>query len=267
MTWIGRLVAGVVLGVLGVAAVFPGLFTDLPATEPDLGSALLPPGSQHWFGTDELGRDVFSRVVHGARYSLLVGFGAVALSVAGATVVGLLAAFGGRPVDRAVVGTMDLLLALPGLLLALLVITVTGTGTASVLLAVAVSSLPGFVRLVRAQAMVVRRSEYVAAARCLGLPRWWILWRHVVPNTLAPLVVVGTTGVGSAVVTGAGLSFLGLGPQAPTPEWGAMVSDGRHLLDQAWWVALFPGLAISVTVIAVTVCGRALERLSATRTS
>ncbi|WP_329110623.1 ABC transporter permease [Micromonospora sp. NBC_01699] len=260
VTRLGRGFGWLVLAIMLVAAVAPGLFTDLPATEPDLASALRPPDGTHWFGTDELGRDVFSRVVHGAGYSLLVGGGAVLLATTAATVIGLLAAFGGNPVDRTVVGALDLLLALPGLLLSLLVITVTGAGTVNVLIAVALGSLPGFARVIRAQALLVRRSEYVEAARCLGIRRRAILWRHVVPNTLAPLLVLGTTGVGTCVVAGAALSFLGLGAQAPAPEWGTMISDGRHLLDQAWWVAVFPGLAISLTVILMTVLGRDLER-------
>ncbi|MGW3109409.1 ABC transporter permease [Streptomyces sp. NPDC001100] len=253
-------VAWAVLALIAVAALWPGL---LAGQAPDAADALNPlarPGSAHWFGTDQLGQDVYSRVVHGARYSLAGGLGATAVAVLVGSLLGVLAATSGRAVDELVMRVTDILLAFPGLLLALLVVAVLGPGTVNSTLAISVSMVPGFVRLARGQALVIRHSDYVQAARVLGRSRTSVLLRHLLPNALPPLLVLATVGIGSAIIAGSSLSFLGLGPQPPAPEWGAMLAQGRDLLDISWAPAVFPGAAITLTVLAVNVVGRDLQR-------
>ncbi|MFI2211401.1 ABC transporter permease [Streptomyces sp. NPDC020141] len=255
----GLPLASAVLALAAVACAAPGLLTEVSPTAADPLAALLPPGPDHWFGTDQLGRDVYARVVHGARHSLLLGIGATALGVLAGLLIGLPSALLGRAADQVAMRGMDVLLALPELLLALLVIAVAGPGSMNALLAIAVASVPGYARLIRGQARVVRRAEYIAAATALGLRRRTVVLRHVVPNTLGPLVVPATLGVGTAVIAGSALSFLGIGPRPPAPEWGAMLSQGRDALQSAWWIAVFPGAAITVSVVAITVVGRRLH--------
>jgi len=253
-------VAWAVLALIAVAALWPGL---LAGRAPDATDALNPlahPGSAHWFGTDQLGQDVYSRVVHGARYSLAGGLGATAMAVLVGSLLGVLAATSGRAVDELVMRVTDILLAFPGLLLALLVVAVLGPGTVNSTLAISISMVPGFVRLARGQALVIRDSDYVQAARVLGRSRTSVLLRHLLPNALPPLLVLATVGIGSAIIAGSSLSFLGLGPQPPAPEWGAMLAQGRDLLDISWAPAVFPGAAITLTVLAVNVVGRDLQR-------
>ncbi|MGW2277159.1 ABC transporter permease [Streptomyces sp. NPDC001770] len=253
-------VAGALLLLIVLVAVAPGLFTDLPPSAIDPLDALKGPSSAHWLGTDQLGRDLFSRILHGARPSLLLGFGSTVIAVTGGAVIGLAAALGGRAADGILMRLADILLALPGLLLALLVVTVLGTGTVNVMLAIGIAFVPGYARLVRAEALVVRRSGYVESAVALGLPRRQIVLRHVLPNALAPLLTLATVGFGTALISASGLSFLGLGPAAPSPEWGALLSAGRDFLQTAWWIGVFPGAAVTTTVIAVNVVGRYAQR-------
>lgn len=252
-------VAAAVLVLLGVAVVFPGLLAPHPPNDTDVVSAFRPPGGAHPFGTDELGRDVLSRVVYGARPSLAIGLGATALGVLAGLAVGLLAATGPRVVDRALMRGLDVLLAFPELLLALLVVTVVGSGTANVLVAIGVAAVPTYARLVRGQALPVIGSPYAEAAVVLGVRRPVIVLRHVLPNVTGPLLVLATIGTGTAVISGSALSFLGLGTPPPAAEWGSMLSDGREFLATAWWTATFPGLAIVVVVLSVTVLGRSLR--------
>lgn len=250
------LLSAVVLALFLAAAFAPGLFASAGATDTDPLHTLQAPGSTHWFGTDQLGRDVFSRVVHGTRHSLAIGAAATGAGAALAVVWGLAAALSGRLGDALLMRTADALLALPGLLLALLVMLVTGKGVTGATIAVAVGTAPGLAQVVRTQALVVRRSGYVEAAVGLGVPRPLVVLRHVLPNTLGPLLVLATVTLGASISTGAALSYLGLGAQPPTPEWGAMLTEGQGFLEQAWWIALFPGLMLVATVLTVTVLGR-----------
>lgn len=243
------------LVLVALVMIAPGLFGHSPtATDPV--NALHGPSGAHWFGTDALGRDVFSRIVYGARPSLIVGFGATVFAVLGATALGLAAGLGGPVLDPVLMRLADVLLALPPLLLALLAVTVLGHGQVNVMVAVAIAFVPGYARVVRAETLVVRRSGYVEAAVGLGLPRWRLVGRHVLPNTLGPLLVLATVGFGSALIYASSLSFLGLGAQPPSSEWGLALSTGRNYFSVAWWVAVFPGLAVTLTVIALNVTGR-----------
>ncbi|GIJ45150.1 peptide ABC transporter permease [Virgisporangium aliadipatigenens] len=256
----GTVAAVLVLGLVAVAVVAPSLIAGDDPLAADPLHTLDPPDTAHWFGTDQLGRDVFTRVVHGARYSLSIGVAATALSVAVGGLLGLVAGLSPRPVDGLLSRAFDVLSAFPEVLLALLFIALTAPGAPSLVLAIALSFAPRYGRIVRAQTMVVRRSGYVEQARTFGLSGVRLAGRHILPNVLGPLPVLATIGLGSAVVNAAALSFLGMGPQPPSPEWGAMLSESRNYLRVAWWTAVLPGATLTVTVVALTAVGRRLQR-------
>jgi peptide/nickel transport system permease protein len=256
----GTLLAWAALVLAALAALAPGALAPQQPDAIDPVNALAGPGSGHWLGTDDLGRDVLSRIVHGARASLLMGFGATAFAVVAGALLGVLAATAGRAVDQLLMRVTDVLLSFPGLMLSLVVVALLGPGTGNATLAIGASLLPGFLRLARGQALAVRDSDYVRAAVVGGRGRGSVFWRHMLPNALPPLLVLATVNVGSAIIAGSTLSFLGMGPQPPSPEWGAMLSEGRDHLETAWAAAVFPGLAVTVTVVAVTVVGRDLQR-------
>jgi peptide/nickel transport system permease protein len=250
--------AGAFFVLVCTAAVFPGLFAGDPNLV-DPAVALRPPGQGHPFGTDQLGRDVLARVVHGASSSLLVGLGSTVLAGLVGSAWGLLSALGGRVMDEAAMRVADVLLSFPSVLMALLVVAVLGPGTLNVTVAITISLAPGFARIVRVRAVIVRDSAYVRAAVNLGVGRTRVILRHIAPNVLAPLLVLATVNAGTAIIAGASLSFLGLGPKPPDPEWGSMLAQSRAYLDAGWTLALFPGAAITLTVMSVTILGRALR--------
>jgi len=254
---VGVVVASAFLAVLLFAALLPGVLAPLDPLDAEISQSLQGPSAAHLFGTDQSGRDVFSRVVYGARYSLLVGFGASAIALAVGLLIGLVSGLAPRPVDAVLGRIIVVAMAFPEFLLALLVIAIVGPGETSLVVAIALAAIPAYARVSRSQTLVVASSSYVRSATALGVPRLVAIVRHVIPNTLGPLLVMATIGVGTAVVSAAGLSFLGLGPAAPTPEWGVILSEGRNLLDRAPWVAVFPGLVITATVISTSVVGRA----------
>ncbi|WP_420897957.1 ABC transporter permease [Cryobacterium frigoriphilum] len=223
-------------------------------------SAFQPPSFAHGFGTDESGRDIYTRVVHGTGSSLLIGAAATAIGLGLGIVLGTLAGMFGPVVDFTVNRVLEVLFAFPGLLLALLFILVFGPGVITATIAVGLSTAPGYARIIRAQLIAVRRSAYVEAATVQGLGRTQILLRHILPNTLAPLFVLATLGVGQAIVWAATLSYLGLGAEPPTAEWGAMLSAGRTYITSAWWMSFFPGLFIVLIAVTATVLGRSLDR-------
>ncbi|WP_051178984.1 ABC transporter permease [Nocardia concava] len=258
----GVLLAGSVAALLVIAVVAPGVLATHSPTDVDLGHVLASPSARNPFGTDQLGRDMFARIVFGARYSILMGLTATVLAVLGGTVIGLCAALGGRRADTVIARGIDIVMAFPGVLLTLLVIATLGQGAGSVVAAIAIAESASYARLVRSQALVVRNADYVRASIVLGRAPGYRILHHIVPNSLRPTVVLATLGVGSAIMIGSALSFLGLGPKEPTPEWGSMLSSGRDLLSKSWWVAIPPGAAITVTVITVTVLGRALRQRS-----
>jgi len=252
--------SGVFLLALLVAALFPGLLTRQDPVAVTLGVPLSPPSAGHPLGTDEAGRDVFSRLVHGAGASLGIGFGATLIAVVGGALVGLIAGLGNRLVDGFFMRAVDCLVAVPDLLLAMIVITVSGAGVVTALVAVGVAGIPSVARIVRAQTHQVRVSPYIEAARILGLSRTTVALRHVLPNAFRPLIPAVALRIGGAIGAGAGLSFLGLGAQPPRPEWGAMISTGRNFLVNDPLLVLWPALAITLTVLATGTLGRALKR-------
>ncbi|WP_336209395.1 ABC transporter permease [Nonomuraea sp. LPB2021202275-12-8] len=250
----------IVLLLLVVAVAVPGLLSGTDPLAADPLHALEAPSAAHWFGTDHLGRDVLARVVHGARHSASIGLAAVALAVGAGVLLGLVAGLSHRWVDEALTRCFDVLSTFPELLLALLVIAITGPGTGNVIFAIGIAQIPTYARVIRAQAFVVRRAGYVEQAVTFGLSRTALTLRHVLPNVLGPIPVMATLGLGQAVIAASGLSFLGMGPQPPAAEWGAMLSEARNYLRVAWWQTLFPAAAISLTVVSLTVAGRRLQR-------
>jgi peptide/nickel transport system permease protein len=252
---------------LVIAAVWPHLLSSTDPNAADIEHTLESPNGQHWFGTDQNGRDIYARVITGARLSLLIGLGASALGLVVGSTIGVLAAQGGRVVNAVVNRLLDIFLSIPGLLSVLLVIAVLGPGTRNSIIGLALIISPGYARVVRGEVIRIRGSVYLEAARSLGWSRPQIIVRHLVPNALGPVLVLATIGVGAAIGTGSSLSFLGLGPQAPTAEWGAMLSSSRSYFAVAWWPAIFPGLAITVTVLAATVAGQFLQLRVEGRTS
>ncbi|WP_155011759.1 ABC transporter permease [Klebsiella variicola] len=248
---------------LVVAVFFPSLFTPYTPEQMDFSAILQPPDLRHWFGTDQLGRDVFTRVVYGTSLSLSIGVGATLIASAGGIVLGTLAGLAPRALRQLLVRLLDIMLAFPDLLLALLAITVLGRGPENTLLAVGLAGIAGYARLVRAQVLQVRLSGYVQHAVALGEPPMVIILRHIVPNTLRPLLVLATVGIGYSILSASALSFLGLGVTPPTAEWGALLSEGRNFLDSAPWVSLLPASVVALSVIAITLLGRRVQTLIA----
>ncbi|MDR1387383.1 MAG: ABC transporter permease [Propionibacteriaceae bacterium] len=252
--------AGLLLGLAVVAAVWPSLLTPIDPLRADPLQSNLPPSAQHWAGTDLQGRDLLARIVYGARYSLVIGLGAVLVSVLVGTVLGLLAGAGPSWLDQLISRAIDILCAFPSVLLALVFIAFTGPGVPNLILALGLGGIPSFARVVRSQVFVARTSGYAEQARTYAVPAWRIVLRHVLPNALGPLPILATLGLGGAIVGSSGLSFLGLGPQPPAAEWGLMLSDSRNYLRVAWWTGVFPGVALTAVVISATVVGRWLQR-------
>ncbi|KAB1662194.1 ABC transporter permease [Pseudoclavibacter chungangensis] len=256
---VGTILAGIVVAAVIAAALVPGLFTHLDPEEAVLGSVFQPPSAAHPFGTDHLGRDVASRVVHGARYSLLIGVGAALLSLLIGTLLGLLSVYLPFGLDRLVQRGVDILLAFPELLLALLIIAVLGRGPVNTLIAVGLAGAAGYARLVRSQVLSARLSGYAEQAKVLGESPLRVVASRVLPNIARPIVVLATIGVGTSILSASGLSFLGLGVAPPTPEWGALLSEGRSYLSTAPWASVFPATAIALSVVSITVLGRSLQ--------
>jgi peptide/nickel transport system permease protein len=257
---VGLVVSLVFLFGLLLASVVPQAFTPFNPLIGDYTLGLKPPSAQHWFGTDRLGRDVFARTIHGTRYSLLIGLGGMAISLAFGIVLGILAGQRSRLLDEATSRVFDVLSSFPGVLLALLVVTFLGQGMVNIAIAVGIAGIPKFGRVIRAQTQLVRDADYVTHAVVYGLSSWQVFIRHVLPNVLVAVPVIATVYIGNTILAVSGLSFLGLGPQPPTPEWGVMLAESRDVLRVAWWPGVFPGLAITLTVIAFTVVGNALQK-------
>lgn len=247
--------AGLVFAALLAESIVPrdDIFT------PDIANRLQAPSGEHWFGTDELGRDVFARVLAGAEVSLRVGAVAVGISLTAGVVVGLLAGYFGRWVDDTLMRVMDVLFAFPALLMAIAVLAILGAGSTNAMIAIGIVYTPIFARITRASVLSVREEVYVRAARSAGAGNVRIIVRHVLPNVTAPIIVQTSISLAFAILSEAALSFVGLGTQPPDPSWGRMLSEGRGFIEQAWWMAVFPGAAIFVTVLAFNVLGDALR--------
>jgi peptide/nickel transport system permease protein len=225
----------------------------------DLSSALSPPAADHWFGADQYGRDVLSRILYGSRSALIVIIVADGLALVVGGALGLTAGFIGGAVDAIVMRLVDVLLAFPYLLLALIIVAALGPSLTNSIIAIGIINMPQHARLMRGQVLAVQNAEYIWAARSVGATRLRVMLRHVLPNSFSPVLVMATLQAGSVVVETAGLSFLGLGAQPPSPDWGALLADGHSYFITAWWIATFPGLAIFLVVVGFNLVGDALR--------
>ncbi|MBL7253155.1 ABC transporter permease [Paractinoplanes lichenicola] len=239
----------IVLVVIGWA-VAPGLFTEFSPYEGDTGASFAPPSAEHWFGTDRLGRDLFARSVYGAHTTLTATLLAVLLAFGVGVLVGLIAGFSGGLVDTAIMRLVDVFLAIPSLLLAMVVVSVLGYSTNNVALAVGISSIAAFARVMRSQVLAVVTQDYVKAAYGLGVGRLGVMGKHVVPNALSSVIALAALEVGTAVLAVASLGFLGYGAPPPEPEWGLLVAEGRDFVAVHPWASILPGIALAVVVIA-----------------
>jgi peptide/nickel transport system permease protein len=253
------LAACAVIAVLFLLSLLAPLVTPFDPDALDLYHVLMPPSAAHWFGTDELGRDVFTRVVYGARISLKVGFVAVGIAVAVGTLVGLLAGFYGGAVDGLLMRLVDIMLCFPTFFLILAVIAMLEPSIWYIMIIIGLTGWMGVARLVRAEVLSLRERDFVQAARALGASDARIIFRHILPNALSPVLVSATLGVAGAILTESALSFLGIGVQPPTPSWGNILTSGKDYIEFAWWLSLFPGLAILVTVLAYNLVGEGIR--------
>ncbi len=252
---------GVLVGLVAASAMFAPLLAPAGPYTQDLANILLPPGAAHPFGTDAFGRDIFARVLFGARVSLLEIVAGVSVAVATGVPLGLVSGTLGGWTDAAIMWLADIAFAFPAIVLALLIVSALGPSLVNLLIAIAAFSIPVYARLSRNLTVGVRGMEFVEAATVAGSGRWRIMTRHILPNTLSPIVVQATLTAGTVVLSAASLSFLGLGAQPPLPEWGTMLSDGRNYLGVSPWLTLFPGLAVMITVLGFNMLGDGLRDL------
>jgi peptide/nickel transport system permease protein len=250
---------GTLVGIFVVMALLAPVLSPYDPLKGRLGERLRTPNPAHWLGTDELGRDVLSRVLHGARITAQIQVAAVGLALAVGTALGLIAGYVGRSVDQVIMRLMDILMAFPGIFLALAIIAALGTGLDNVIIATGIFLVPQFARVVRASTLTLREMEFVQAARALGQGDFAIVFRYLLPNSLAPIIVQTSLRMATVLLTASGLSFLGLGVQPPAPEWGAMLSSARSYMINAPHVALMPGLAIALVVLGFNLLGDGLR--------
>ena len=261
----GAVIGLAVFVIVVLMAVFAPLIAPHLPNEQDRTLLLLPPSwmqggnASYLLGTDPVGRDIFSRLVYGARFSLFIGVVVVSISVVSGVVIGLIAGFAGGKTDIVIMRIMDIVLAFPSLLLALVLVAVLGPGLMNAMMAIALVNLPHFVRLTRASVMTEKTKDYVVGSRVAGA-RWpRLMFITILPNCLAPLIVQATLAFSAAILDAAALGFLGMGAQPPTPEWGTMLAEAREFISRAWWVVTFPGLAILITVLAINLMGDGLR--------
>jgi peptide/nickel transport system permease protein len=245
--------------VLVFTAVFAGFIAPYGYAEQDLMAAFEEPSGAHLFGTDEFGRDIFSRIIYGSRISLQVGFIAVGIAVFAGGFLGAIAGYYGGKADNLIMRAMDVLLSIPSILLAIAIAASLGPGLFNLMIAVGISSTPNYARIVRGSVLSIRNQEFVEAAKAVGSSDLRIILKHIIPNCLAPIIVQATLGVAIAILTAAGLSFIGLGIQPPIPEWGAMLSGGREYIRDYAYMTIFPGLAIMITILALNFLGDGLR--------
>lgn len=255
-----------VLGVIVLLAIFGPWISPFDPLDLNVRARLKPPSADHWFGTDELGRDLLSRIIAGTRYFLLVAGVSTAIASVGGILLGLLAAGGGKWADMVVMRFVDIMLSFPYVLLLLAIIAVLGPSLITAMVAVGAASIPAYARLVRGEALAVRESEYVEAMEVLGASRWRITLGTILPNVMSPLIIFISYSMPLAVLSAAALSFLGLGAQPPLPEWGAMLVQSRSFLRTAWWIVAAPGLSIFVAILGLNLLGNALRDVLDSRT-
>ncbi|EKB55338.1 MULTISPECIES: nickel transporter permease [Facklamia] len=249
----------VIIIVLVLVAIFADVIAPYGFADQNLANQYQTPNAQHWFGTDELGRDIFSRVVYGSRVSLRVGFISVSISMIIGVAIGAVTGYYGGRVDNSLMRLIDVVQALPDTLLAIAIMAALGPGLTNLMIAVGIAAIPGYARLVRSSVLSLKDQEFVEAARANGSSDYRIILKHIIPNCMAPIIVQATLGVAYAIINAAGLSFIGLGLEPPTPEWGAMLSGGRAYIRDFPHMTLFPGLAIVITILALNLLGDGLR--------
>lgn len=249
---------GIVLAIMIVAAIFAPMVAPADPLEQS-SDLLVAPSRAHLFGTDELGRDILSRVIFGARISLTVGLIAVAIATVIGTTIGLISGMAGGVVDNVLMRCIDILLAFPGIILAILIMATLGPSLVNVMISVGLSAIPWYARTARASTLVIKEYDYILATRAVGSSSTRIMFRHVLPNVVTPVIVLSTIGIAGAILAISGLSYIGLGAQPPSPEWGSMLSQARLYLQKAWWITTFPGIAIMMAVMAINLIGDALR--------
>lgn len=254
----GAVIGSLILLFFIITSVFAPLFSSYPVNEMNFADKLMGPSASHWLGTDEFGRDIWTRILYGGRVSLLMGLVAVIISGTLGVILGVIAGYY-RRLDIYIMQFIDILMVFPSLLMAIAIVAVLGVSLVNAMIAVAISAVPSFVRVVRGAVLSIREMEYVEAARALGVSNGMIIFKHILPNVLSPIIVLATLEFGSAILAAAALSFLGLGAQPPNPEWGALVYVGKSFLSQAWWMTLFPGLAIMLVVLGFNLLGDGLR--------
>lgn len=247
--------AGFIVLFILACAIVPSWIAPYSPTEMMTDSILQSPGAAHLLGTDYFGRDVFSVVVHGSRDSLFIGFASVLVGGIAGGALGCLSGYAGGRTDTVIMRATDILMTIPGILLALAIAGALGPSLFNIVLAVAVSSIPGYARVMRAQIMSIKGRTYIAASTSIGASPFYVFRKHVLPNALSPLLVMAAIGIGTSILTGSGLSFLGLGVLREIPDWGTLLSQGRGYLTVAWWICTFPGLAITLFVLSVNILG------------
>jgi peptide/nickel transport system permease protein len=257
LAWAGFAILGVAL----VLSIAPGVFATHNPLKIDMVHRLQSPSGDHFFGTDDFGRDVYSRIVYGARYSMFAAGIVVALGMVIGGAIGIIAGYAGGWVDELLMRSADVMLAFPPILLAMVIVTALGPSLTNTVLTLVVISWPEYARVMRAQTLVIVQQDYVLAAHSIGTQTLRVLWRHILPNTLSALTVQATLNLGVTILSLAALGFLGLGAQAPKPEWGLMVSNGRNYFLDAWWYPVFPGLAIALVTLGFNIIGDALSDL------
>jgi len=253
------MVAGIFILFLVLAAIFAPFIAPYDPYAIDYGNAMMPPSPQHWAGTDIYGRDILSRIIYGARISLTVGISSVTIGAIVGVSLGLLSGFFGGFLDEIIMRSADVLFAFPGILLAIAVVAILGPGLVNVVAAVAIFSIPTFARIVRSNTLSLKESLYVRAARSMGASNKRIMFVHIMPGTLSGAIVYFTMRIGTSILTASSLSFLGLGAQPPTPEWGAMLAESRDYIGVADHLTIFPGIAIFLTVLAFNIFGDGLR--------
>ena len=248
-----------ILTLLVVVAICAPLIAPYTYDFQQLGSRLQGPSGDHWFGTDSLGRDIFSRIVYGSRVSLQIGLISIGIATFIGGILGAVAGYYGGHLDTAIMRIMDVLLAIPGILLAISIVAAMEPSLTNLMIAVGISAIPIEARVIRSSVMMVRDQEFVEAAKAVGTSDLRIIFKHILPNAMAQIIVQATLGVAGAILAAAGLSFIGLGIQPPSPEWGAMLSEGRQHMRDHWHITTFPGLAIMITIFALNLLGDGLR--------
>ena len=251
----------VILSLIILLAVFADLLFDYETLVIQQSAALRlkPPSAEHWLGTDEVGRDILARIVHGARISLPVAFVTIAAATVIGGLLGAISGYGSRQLDNVIMRIMDVFLAIPSILLSIALVAALGTSMTNMILAISISNIPPFARIVRSAVMTIKNEEYIEAARAIGASDARIIVKHILPNCMAPIIVQATLSIAGSILSIASLSFIGLGISPPTPEWGSMLSTGRQFFRAAWWVCAFPGFAIMLTILSLNLLGDGLR--------